>query len=108
LLKESELKRINVMLDKALLEEVDKFAKVKKEDRSTAIRQLLLEKLIEKRIELAVDQFVSGQSTFRNAASLAGMDYWDFQYELEKREIPIMRDLSLAEKRINYILKNKS
>ena len=91
--------RTNVMLDKELLEDVDRFAELRAEDRSTAIRQLLKKALHEERIALAVQQFREGMS-FREAAALAGLEYWDFQAELDKREIPLMRSPTIARKRL--------
>lgn len=95
-----ELRRINIMVTRNLLKEIDKIAKLRLEDRSTAIRQLLYKTLREEKIHLAVQEFQTGNVTFREAASLADLDYWDFQAELEKRGIPLMQDISLAEKRI--------
>lgn len=99
MLKGKELIRTNVMIDKELLDEVDRFAELRAEDRSTAIRQLLKKALHEERIELAVQKFREGMS-FREAAALAGLAYWDFQAELDKREIPLLRSLPLARKRL--------
>lgn len=88
------------MITENLLKEIDKIAKLRLEDRSTAIRQLLYKTLKEEKINLAIQEFQSGNITFRESAALADLDYWDLQSELEKRGIPLMQDVLLAEKRI--------
>ncbi len=102
---EDELKRINIMLNRSLLKEVDKIAKTRFEDRSTAIRQLVARSIGEEKLNIAVQKFREGNTTLREAAARADLDYWEFQQELDKREIPVMRDLSLAKKRIQRIAK---
>lgn len=99
MLKTKKLVRTNVMLDKELIESIDKFAEVMAEDRSTAIRQLLKRAITEEKIALAIKKFQQGIS-FRRAAEMAGMDYWDFQMELDKRGVPMLSSLSLAQKRM--------
>ena len=94
-----ELIRTNILMDKELINEIEEFAKERSEDRSTAIRQLIKKALHDQRIELAVRRFQEGAS-FRKALAIAGLDYWDFQAELDKREIPIMDSVSLAKRRI--------
>ncbi len=96
----NELMRVNVMLNKPLIKELDWFARNKMEDRSTAIRQLLADALSSERIELGINKFKEGNITFREAADISGLDYWDFQGELDKRNIPVMRSITLAERRI--------
>lgn len=96
----NKLTRVNVMLNKSLLKEIDKVAKTRLEDRSTAIRQLITGRIKEEKIKLAVEKFQEGNITFREAVAIAGLDYWDFQSELGKRGIPIMQDVLLARKRI--------
>ncbi len=91
------------MLNKSLLKEVDEIARMRLEDRSTAIRQLVMKTVKKEKIELAAERFQEGNITLREAASMAGLDYWDFQSELDKRGIPIMQDVSLARRRIERI-----
>lgn len=91
--------RINVMLDKELIASIDELAEEMAEDRSTAIRQLLKKALLEEKISLAINRFQHGIS-LREAAEIAGVDYWDFQMELDKRDIPMMSSISLAKKRM--------
>ncbi|HIC92001.1 MAG TPA: hypothetical protein EYP21_08115 [Syntrophaceae bacterium] len=97
--KNKELVRTNILMDKGLLNEIEKFAKERSEDRSTAIRQLIKKALHDQRIELAVKRFQEGVS-FRKAAATAGLEYWDFQAELDKRGIPIMDSITLAKRKI--------
>ena len=97
MLKTKKMVRTNVMIDKQLIDSIDEFAEEMAEDRSTAIRQLLKKALLEERINLAINKFQQGIS-LREAAEIAGVDYWDFQMELDKRGIPMISSVSLAKK----------
>ncbi|MDO9288749.1 MAG: UPF0175 family protein [Thermodesulfovibrionales bacterium] len=97
--KTKELVRTNVMIDKNLLREIDEFAKVQEEDRSTAIRQLIKKSLSEERILIGIKRFQEGVS-FRKASEISGLNYWEFQTELDKRGIPISSSLSFARQRL--------
>jgi len=97
--KTKELVRTNVMIDKEMLKLIDEFANSLEEDRSTAIRQLIKKSLHEERIALAIRKFQEGVS-FRKAAEMSGLDYWEFQSELDKRDIPIASSLSFAKRKI--------
>jgi predicted HTH domain antitoxin len=101
MLKDKKLIRTNVMLDKEVLQSIDEFAKMMEEDRSTAIRQLIKKAVSGEKIEAGVKRFQEGVP-FRKAAEVAGLDYWDFQMELDKRGIPISSSLSFARKRIKH------
>ena len=99
MLKDKKLIRTNVMLDKELLQSIDEFAKTMDEDRSTAIRQLIKKAVSGEKVELAVKKFQDGVP-FRKAAEMAGLDYWDFQTELDKRGISISSSIPFARKRM--------
>jgi predicted HTH domain antitoxin len=99
MLKDKKLIRTNVMLDKELLQSIDEFAKTMDEDRSTAIRQLIKKAVSGEKVELAVKKFQDGVP-FRKAAEMAGLDYWDFQTELDKRSISISSSIPFARKRM--------
>ncbi|MEW6417426.1 MAG: UPF0175 family protein [Nitrospirota bacterium] len=99
MLKAKELIRTNVMLDREVLQSIDEFAKAMAEDRSTVIRQLIKKAILEEKIEIGVKKFQAGVP-FRKAAEIAGLDYWDFQAELDKRGVPISASLSFARRRI--------
>lgn len=100
MLKAKELVRLTVLLDKEVLRSIDEFAKDMAEDRSTAIRQLIRKAIAGEKIEMAIKKFQSG-IPFRKAAEMAGLDYWDFQAELDKRGIPVTASLSLAKTRLS-------
>ena len=102
MLKTRELIRTNVLLDKEVLRSIDEFAKDMAEDRSTAIRQLIRKAIAGEKVEMAVRKFQSRQGgiTFRKAAEIAGLDYWDFQAELDKRGIPVTASISSAKNRL--------
>jgi predicted HTH domain antitoxin len=99
MLKAKELIRTNVMLDRRVLKSIDEFARSMDEDRSTVIRQLIKKAIAGEKIELAIKRFQEGVP-FRKALEIAGLDYWDFQAELDKRGIPISTSLSFARRRI--------
>ena len=99
MLKNKELIRTNVMLDKEMLKLIDDFAKTRAEDRSTIIRYLIKKAITEEKLMFAVKKFQEGAS-FRQAAEMSGLDYWDFQAELDKRGIPISTSVPFAIRRI--------
>jgi predicted HTH domain antitoxin len=99
MLKDKHLIRTNVMLDKELLQSIDEFAKTMDEDRSTAIRQLIKKGVSGEKVELAVKKFQDGVP-FRKAAEMVGLDYLDFQTELDKRGISISSSIPFARKRM--------
>lgn len=102
MLKAKELVRTNVMLDKELLKLIDEYAETILEDRSTVIRQLLKKAIIDEKVSLAIRKFKEGVS-FRKAADIAGLDYWDFQAELDRRGVPVTASLSFARKRLKKV-----
>jgi hypothetical protein len=99
MLKVKELVRTNVLLDKGVLKAIDEFAETITEDRSTAIRYLIKKALADQKIEVAVKRFQEGVP-FRKAAEVAGLDYWDFQAELDRQGIPTSSLISFARKRM--------
>ncbi len=99
MLKDKHLIRTNVMLDKELLQSIDEFAKTMDEDRSTAIRQLIKKAVSGEKVELGVKKFQDGVP-FRKAAEMVGLDYWDFQTELDKRGISVSSSIPFARKRM--------
>ena len=99
MLKNKEMIRTNVMLDKEMLKLIDDFAKIRAEDRSTIIRYLIKKAITEEKLMFAVKKFQEGAS-FRQAAEMSGLDYWDFQTELDKRGIPVSTSVPFARKRI--------
>lgn len=99
MLKAKELVRTNVLLDREVLKSIDEFAKTMGEDRSTIIRHFIKKAIADEKVELAIKKFQVGVS-FRKALEIAGLDYWDFQAELDKRGIPVSTSLSLARRRL--------
>ena len=99
MLKAKDLIRTNVLIERKVLKEIDKFADDMAEDRSTVIRKLIRKAISSEKIESAVQKFRSGIS-LRKAAEMAELDYWEFQAELDKRNLPLSSSLSLARKRI--------
>lgn len=99
--------RVNITVCKPLLDDVDEMARMKLEDRSTTIRQLLYMAIQEERIRMAIDLYKNQRTTLRGAAKISNMDYWEFQNEMSKRGVPLMSSLSLAEGQIRYVKKNR-
>ena len=99
MLNSKDLVRTHVLLDKDLIKSIDEVAGMMSEDRSTAIRQLIKKAIASEKISLAVNKFQEGVS-LRRASEVAGIDYWDFQLELDKRGIPLVSSIPLAERRI--------
>ena len=99
MLKNKKLIRTNVMVDEELLRSIDEFAETMDEDRSTAIRQLIKKAVSGEKVEIAVKKFQEGVP-FRKAAEMAGLDYWDFQTEIDKRRVSISSSILLARKRM--------
>jgi predicted HTH domain antitoxin len=99
MLKAKELVRTNVLLDREVLKSVDEFAKTMGEDRSTIIRHFIKKAIADEKVELAIKKFQEGIS-FRKALEIAGLDYWDFQAELDRRGIAVSTSLSLARRRL--------
>ncbi len=55
--------------------------------------------IAQERMNLAIRKFKEGVS-LRRATEIAGVDYWDFQLELDRRGIPIMSSVTLARRRV--------
>ncbi len=91
-----ELMRINATLDKKIVQWIDHYAQDLHEDRSTAIRQLLAQAILEKQKKQILQAFASKKLTLRKAAQMLGVDYWTMQEFLEEARIP-MTDLTDAE-----------
>lgn len=56
-------------------------------------------KELEEKIMLAIRKFQEG-IPFRKAVEMSGLDYWEFQSELDKRGIPITSSLSFTKSRL--------
>lgn len=104
----NRMDRVNITVSKPLLEDVDEIARMKLEDRSTTIRQLLHMAIQEERIRMAIDLYKNQRTTLRGAAKLSNLDYWEFQNEMAKRGVPLMSSLSLVEEQIISVKKRLS
>lgn len=91
-----ELVRINATLSKQVLERIDHYANEMQEDRSTAIRQLLLKAIIELEKGKIIKAYKEKKLTIREAAEALGIDYWEMQKILEEMDIAVT-DLTMAE-----------
>ncbi|MBJ7593893.1 MAG: hypothetical protein JF886_03370 [Candidatus Dormibacteraeota bacterium] len=68
--------RVNTTLDDDLLERIDMFASQRREDRSTAIRQLVDIGLRELSKRDALDAYRQGRVTLREFASVLNLGIW--------------------------------
>ena len=84
-----ELVRINTTLSKKVLEKVDHYAEEMQEDRSTAIRQLLIKAVFEIEKQQILKAYREKRLTIREAAAALGIDYWQMQELLEETGLPI-------------------
>ena len=72
----SDIARVNATLDRDLLERVDQYAARHREDRSTAIRQLLDIALRELAKHDGLHAYRQGRLTLRDLALMLGLDIW--------------------------------
>jgi len=72
----SDIARVNATLDRDLLERVDQYAARHREDRSTAIRQLLDIALRELAKHDGLHAYREGRLTLRDLALMLGLDIW--------------------------------
>jgi len=72
----SDIARVNATLDRDLLDRVDAFASRHREDRSTAIRQLLDIALRELAKQDGLDAYRGGRLTLRELATMLGLGVW--------------------------------
>ena len=56
-------------------------------------------KELEEKIMLAIRKFQEG-IPFRKAVEMSGLDYWEFQSELNKRGVSITFSLAFAKRRV--------
>ena len=72
----TNVSRVNATLDSDLLARVDAYAVRHREDRSTAVRQLLDLALRELAKREAIDAYRDGRLTLREFAAALGLDVW--------------------------------
>jgi len=75
-----------------LEDELEAYLEAEQLDRSTAVRKLLAEGLVEWRREQALDQLAAGRITFSRAAELAELSVWDFAQLASERDITWVAD----------------
>jgi predicted HTH domain antitoxin len=72
----TDVARVNTTLDRDLLARVDDYAARHREDRSTAIRQLLDLALRELAKKEGIEAYRGGRLTLRELAAMLGLDIW--------------------------------
>jgi predicted HTH domain antitoxin len=85
--------RVRLTLPKELLEESDKIAKEKLEDRSTVMRELLFLGLKEYMENKAVKLYVDGRISLDKTAEISNVSIWNFIDILKERKVPIKYDM---------------
>jgi len=81
--------RVNTTIDDDLLERIDAFAAERREDRSTAIRQLVDIALRELSKREAIDAFRQGRMTLREFADALNLSVWAAHDFLLAEEVAI-------------------
>ena len=85
----SKVRRVNATLDEDLLTRVDEYAARHREDRSTAIRQLLDLALRHLAEDDAIAAFESGRLTLRELAAALHLSLWGAHDLLAERGVAI-------------------
>lgn len=98
-------KRISVTIPEDLLEESEKLADERMEDRSTVIRQLIAEGLHEEKKKKAIEMYLEGKISLEKAAEIADVSIWKMFELLRERKAPLRYDKKDAEEEIKDILK---
>ena len=98
-------KRISVTIPEDLLEESEKLAKERMEDRSTIIRQLIAKGLKQEKRKRAIEMYLDGKLSLEEAAEDANISIWKMLDLLKERKIPIRYRGRDAEKEIKEIRK---
>ncbi len=95
--------RVSLTLPKKILEEAEKMAREKLEDRSTAIRELLAIGIAEYRENEAVKNYAEGKLSLGKAAELAGVSMWRLIDLLKEKKVPLRYDLDKLKEEIEAI-----
>lgn len=77
---------ISIRVDKRLKEELEEVARLKQVDKTTLVKQMLPNLLLQGRIQVAIDAYQSGMTAV-SAAATAGIDLWTFLDALREHNI---------------------
>jgi predicted transcriptional regulator len=77
---------ISIRVDKKLKEELEEVARLKKVDKTTLIKQMLPNIIMQGRIQAAIESYQSGM-TAESAAATANIDLWTFLDALRENNI---------------------
>lgn len=97
--------RINASLNEEILALIDAYANALHEDRSTAIRQLVVKGLTTENLKRAIDAYKHGKISLREMTHLVKIDYWEAQDLLLREGIPVS---SLTERELDMRLAKKA
>ncbi len=80
-----EYVNVGVKLPKKIVKEIDEEASERRVDRSTVIRQAVIEEARRYRVEKAVQAYVEKEVSLSKAAEMAGVDYREFAKILSQK-----------------------
>ncbi len=95
--------RLSLVISKSLKKKIDNLKEKTHTDQSTLIRQLLVEAVEKKQMDLAIEEYSAGKISLGKAVELSESDYWSFLEMLHNRHIPLNIDDEDALKEIERI-----
>lgn len=95
--------KVSLTLPKSFLEEAEKLARERFEDRSTIIRELLSKGLTDYKKNKALISYSEGKLSLGKAAESAGVTLWQFIDALKEKKIPLRYDLDAIKNELKTI-----
>lgn len=83
---------LSVRMNKEILDELDRIAKLQEVDRATIVRRIIDRGIKKQRIDLALDLYQKGESLER-AANISGASLWDVLEQRKRRGITSKFDI---------------
>ena len=90
--------RVSLTVPKKILDEAEKLAKERLEDRSTLMRELLAIGIKQYRENEAVGQYADGKLSLGKAAEHAGVSLWRFMRLLREKNVALKYDMESLKK----------
>ena len=78
---------VNLRLEKEILEDLNLLAEWNQHDRTSMIKKLLRQAIVESKIDHAINLYKDGKSSIEEAAEIAIIDLWSFHDELIRNGI---------------------
>lgn len=86
------MNNLSVRMNKELIDELDRIAKLLGVDRATIVRKIINNGIEQQKIEVAIDLFQKGD-TLERAANVSGALLWDLFDEMKNRGITSKFDI---------------